>query len=170
MRIKIIGATALLVLAFYPQAAAKTSVKNTVQPFLISKEQQVFPNYTDNYQKTIVEPREAAQKALEEQARILTEQKAQVVYTASTPVYSTNVGGLLAKIKMCESGGNYANMDTGHNGHWGAYQFDFGTWASVGGSGNPANASPSEQDMRAQLLFNLRGTGPWEASRYCWQL
>ena len=68
-------------------------------------------------------------------------------------------GGNLASIRACESGGNYAT-NTG-NGYYGAYQFDQQTWNSVGGSGNPANASPAEQDARAQALINSRGSSPW---------
>lgn len=62
-------------------------------------------------------------------------------------------------LKRCESGGRY-NTDTG-NGYYGAYQFDRRTWRSVGGTGNPAHASPAEQDMRAQLLYSRRGRAPW---------
>jgi hypothetical protein len=65
----------------------------------------------------------------------------------------------LAGLRACESGGNYAT-DTG-NGFYGAYQFDLGTWASIGGSGNPAAASPAEQDYRAALLWRARGSAPW---------
>jgi hypothetical protein len=68
-------------------------------------------------------------------------------------------GGNLASIRACESGGNYST-NTG-NGYYGAYQFDQQTWNSVGGSGNPANASPAEQDARAQALINSRGSSPW---------
>ncbi|MCP4348686.1 MAG: hypothetical protein GY795_24675 [Desulfobacterales bacterium] len=68
-------------------------------------------------------------------------------------------GGALASIRACESGGNYST-NTG-NGYYGAYQFDQGTWESVGGTGNPAHASPGEQDARAQRLMNERGGSPW---------
>ena len=43
----------------------------------------------------------------------------------------------------------------------GAYQFDFRTWLGVGGSGDPALATPAEQDYRAGLLVGLRGLAPW---------
>jgi hypothetical protein len=68
-------------------------------------------------------------------------------------------GGHLAAIRACESGGNYST-NTG-NGFYGAYQFDMSTWASVGGTGNPANASPAEQDKRAAILYSRRGAQPW---------
>lgn len=66
----------------------------------------------------------------------------------------------LAKIRRCESGGNYrAVSSTGR--YRGAYQFDFRTWGGTGGSGDPAEASPAEQDYRALLLLRSRGTRPW---------
>lgn len=68
-------------------------------------------------------------------------------------------GGILARIRACESGGNYST-NTG-NGYYGAYQFDQQTWNSVGGSGSPAAASPGEQDIRAAALLKQRGTSPW---------
>lgn len=65
----------------------------------------------------------------------------------------------LAAIRACESGGNYAT-NTG-NGFYGAYQFTLGTWGVVGGSGNPAAASPREQDVRAYWLLSRYGAGHW---------
>lgn len=68
-------------------------------------------------------------------------------------------GDRFARIRARESGGNYAE-NTG-NGYYGAYQFSLGTWQGVGGTGNPADASPAEQDMRAQMLYDRRGCSPW---------
>lgn len=67
---------------------------------------------------------------------------------------------VLAAIKACESGGNYRAVSPDGT-YRGAYQFDYGTWASVGGSGDPAAASPHEQDRRAALLYRQRGSSPW---------
>ena len=64
-----------------------------------------------------------------------------------------------ASLRQCESSGDYS-IDTG-NGYYGAYQFDQSTWESVGGSGSPADASPSEQDYRALYLYRMRGWSPW---------
>ena len=63
------------------------------------------------------------------------------------------------KLRNCESGGNYA-INTG-NGYYGAYQFDLGTWRSVGGSGMPNEASPATQDAMAYRLWQERGWSPW---------
>jgi hypothetical protein len=65
----------------------------------------------------------------------------------------------LEAIAACESGGNYST-DTG-NGFFGAYQFSQSTWESVGGTGNPAAASPGEQDQRAAMLYAQSGSTPW---------
>ena len=74
--------------------------------------------------------------------------------------YSGGAGGTLAAIRACESGGNYgAVSSTGR--YRGAYQFSYETWAAVGGSGDPAAASPSEQDYRAGLLLARSGSGNW---------
>ena len=68
-------------------------------------------------------------------------------------------GSILSSIAQCESGGN-PSTDTG-NTFYGKYQFTWGTWASVGGSGNPAHASEYEQDLRAAVLYSQAGPGPW---------
>jgi resuscitation-promoting factor RpfB len=69
-------------------------------------------------------------------------------------------GGSLAAIRACESSGNYGAVSS--NGRYrGAYQFDQQTWQSVGGSGDPAAAAPSEQDARASQLRSQRGSNPW---------
>ena len=48
------------------------------------------------------------------------------------------------------------------NGRYhGLYQFSVATWAGVGGSGLPSQASPAEQTQRAQALYNKAGRGQW---------
>lgn len=66
----------------------------------------------------------------------------------------------LRAIAQCESGGNPRAISPGGK-YRGKYQFDFGTWASVGGSGDPAAASEAEQDKRAMILYSRRGAQPW---------
>ena len=65
----------------------------------------------------------------------------------------------LQAIAACESGGN-PSTNTG-NGFYGKYQFTAQTWASVGGTGNPAAASEAEQDQRAAMLYAQQGSSPW---------
>lgn len=66
----------------------------------------------------------------------------------------------LAKIRWCESRNNYTIVSASGR-YRGAYQFDRTTWGGVGGVGDPAAASPAEQDYRALLLLRMRGTRPW---------
>ena len=63
------------------------------------------------------------------------------------------------QLRMCESTNRY-DINTG-NGYYGAYQFDQSTWESVGGTGQPHQASPAEQDYRALILYRERGWEPW---------
>jgi hypothetical protein len=62
-------------------------------------------------------------------------------------------------LRQCESGGNYSE-NTG-NGYYGAYQFNAGTWASLGFPGLPSQAPAAEQDQAAQELQARRGWGQW---------
>lgn len=67
---------------------------------------------------------------------------------------------ILACIRSYEQGADGYATDT-DNGFYGAYQFDWSTWQSVGGSGNPAETSADEQDERAWQLYLRRGLQPW---------
>jgi len=66
----------------------------------------------------------------------------------------------LESIAACESGGDPAAVSS-DGSYRGKYQFDYGTWESVGGSGDPAAAPESEQDYRAALLYSRSGSSPW---------
>jgi hypothetical protein len=68
-----------------------------------------------------------------------------------------------APIAACESGGNPGAIGGG-GAYRGKYQFSYSTWASVGGSGDPAAASEAEQDRRAAILYSpdsQAGASPW---------
>jgi hypothetical protein len=77
-----------------------------------------------------------------------------------TPVSGGAASPQLQAIAACESGGNPSAVGGG-GAFRGKYQFDYGTWASVGGSGDPAAAPEAEQDARAQALLSRSGTSPW---------
>jgi Transglycosylase-like domain len=66
----------------------------------------------------------------------------------------------LEAIASCESGGDPTAVSS-DGSYRGKYQFDFGTWESVGGSGDPAAAPEVEQDYRAALLYTQSGSSPW---------
>jgi hypothetical protein len=67
----------------------------------------------------------------------------------------------LAKLRACESGGNY-RINTG-NGYYGAYQFALATWRGLGYSGYPHQAAPATQDEAVRKLQARSGWGQWPA-------
>lgn len=66
----------------------------------------------------------------------------------------------LEAIASCESGGDPSAVSSDGT-YRGLYQFDYGTWESMGGSGDPAAASVAEQNYRAALLYASAGSSPW---------
>jgi uncharacterized protein YabE (DUF348 family) len=79
----------------------------------------------------------------------------------SAPAPSGSAGGLnWAALAQCESGGN-PNAVSANGLYFGLYQFSISTWQSVGGSGNPTDASSAEQTRRAQILYDRAGSSPW---------
>ncbi|MEX2107125.1 MAG: transglycosylase family protein [Solirubrobacterales bacterium] len=78
--------------------------------------------------------------------------------------FATLPGGVsietLESIASCESGGD-PTVVSADGSYRGKYQFDYGTWESVGGSGDPAAAPEAEQDYRAALLYSRSGSSPW---------
>jgi hypothetical protein len=66
----------------------------------------------------------------------------------------------LDAIAQCESHGNPRAISSSGT-YRGKYQFSFTTWAAVGGKGDPAAASETEQDRRAAILYRKAGAGQW---------
>jgi len=83
--------------------------------------------------------------------------------TATSPTSggTTTPSGALTSIAQCESGGNPSAVSPSGL-YRGKYQFDPGTWSSLGGQGSdPAAASESEQDRVAALLYSQQGGSAW---------
>jgi hypothetical protein len=70
------------------------------------------------------------------------------------------IPGALASIANCESHGNPTAIGGG-GAYRGKYQMSYSTWASVGGTGDPAAAPEAEQDRRAAMLLARAGSSPW---------
>jgi hypothetical protein len=68
--------------------------------------------------------------------------------------------GVLEQIAACESHGNPRAIGGG-GAFRGKYQFTYGTWAAVGGRGDPAAAPEFEQDRRAAILLKRTGGSAW---------
>ena len=84
--------------------------------------------------------------------------------TTTTAAHADPTPDAWAQLRTCESGDNYTIVST--NGrYYGAYQFNLTTWRSVGGTGTPTNATPTEQDYRALYLYRMRGWQPWTCAR-----
>lgn len=85
------------------------------------------------------------------------------------PGGSPDVMQKMYQIMICESGGRTDALEPpggvgGPYGHYGLFQFDPPTWASVGGTGDPRDASSEEQWKRAMMLYAQRGFQPWECA------
>jgi Transglycosylase-like domain len=98
---------------------------------------------------------EAEERAEERRARREREEQ-----FAALPGGISASASTLEAIASCESGGNPAAVSSDGT-YRGLYQFDSGTWESVGGSGDPAAASAAEQTYRAALLYSRSGSSPW---------
>ena len=108
------------------------------------------------------ELRDQAPAEIQEERRELRDDLAEAQEPEPAPApaaEASTASPVLEAIAACESGGD-PTTDTG-NGFYGKYQFDLQTWASVGGTGNPALASEAEQDERAAILYAQRGASPW---------
>jgi hypothetical protein len=73
----------------------------------------------------------------------------------------------LARLRACESGGDYGAVGAGGL-YRGAYQFDQRTWDGVAAGSrpdlvgvDPASATPADQDQMARALYAARGAAPW---------
>ncbi|GAA5119893.1 hypothetical protein GCM10023339_34400 [Alloalcanivorax gelatiniphagus] len=92
--------------------------------------------------------------------KLVKEPRARRVLVGRKPFSVVGADGLnWAALADCESGGNPRAVNPA--GYYGLYQFDLGTWRSVGGSGLPTSASAGEQTYRAKLLYKQRGRSPW---------
>lgn len=94
-------------------------------------------------------------------SRVVTKAPVTEVEKVGTKTLPTNVSQLnWAALANCESGGNPRAVDPSGT-YYGLYQFSVSTWASLGGSGLPSNASSAEQTTRAELLYERSGSGQW---------
>ena len=92
--------------------------------------------------------------------RLHAAQKAKIRKAMNAPFVLGVPRKKLEAIAECESHGDPRAIGGGGL-YRGKYQFHRGTWASVGGTGDPARASELEQDRRAAMLLKQSGSSPW---------
>jgi peptidoglycan hydrolase CwlO-like protein len=98
------------------------------------------------------------QKQIEKQQRVSEQQAEETVEEDLGGPYS-----IPTYIVMCESGGNYAAVNSS-SGAGGAYQIMPSTWEAYGGTGLPQDASKAEQDRIAALIWADSGPGAWSCA------
>jgi uncharacterized protein YabE (DUF348 family) len=108
------------------------------------------------FRVTVTDGVETARELLEETVTRQPVAEQVTVGTMPRPSSALNWAALAA----CESGGR-PDAVSASGAYRGMYQFSRGTWAGVGGSGDPAAASVEEQTMRAQMLYARSGAGQW---------
>ncbi len=113
------------------------------------------------YRVTVVDGVETGREVLSTTVTVPPVAEQATVGTKPKPTVAPTADGLnWAALAKCESGGNPRAVNS-RGGYYGLYQFSLSTWASVGGTGNPIDASPDEQTARAQTLYNKAGAGQW---------
>jgi TolA-binding protein len=149
----------LLILLVFPAAALASGGESTVGPRV--GQAQVVPiaalqRPIDRFRRMVHTI--SLQIKAEERAAARKHQREREEQFAELP------GGVsistLESIASCESGGDPTAVSSDGT-YRGKYQFDYGTWESVGGSGDPAAAPEAEQDYRAALLYTQSGSSPW---------
>ena len=84
----------------------------------------------------------------------------QQVQSLQGNISTAGMGGFQSCVITRESGGRSQVMNS--SGHYGLYQFDYGTWVSGGGSSADfGHASVAEQDRVFASVYAARGTSPW---------
>jgi hypothetical protein len=118
------------------------------------------------YKVTVVDGVETAREKIDTSVTVAPVTEQVSVGTKPKPTNTPSADGLnWAALAKCESGGNPRAVSP--NGRYrGLYQFSMATWSSVGGSGDPIDASPDEQTYRAQLLYNKAGAGQWQCGSH----
>ena len=112
---------------------------------------------TVTYEITMQNGKEVSRKVIQSVTTV--EPQEQVEIVGAKPSFSGDFAAALAKLRACESGGNYANKKNPN--YRGAYQFGYTTWGNKYGIYDPADASPAQQDQAARELYVRRGWQPW---------
>jgi hypothetical protein len=140
----------------HPAAKQRPAAQRSGVPRADHAELPVLDRPGDRFNRSLEAARRRLQRAQAESAQSIQG----IAGSHPTPESVGVSSAALSAIASCESGGDPSAVSADGAYH-GKYQFDYGTWASVGGSGDPAAAPESEQDYRAALLYARAGASPW---------
>ncbi|MCU7558095.1 transglycosylase family protein [Macrococcus sp. TMW 2.2395] len=153
-------------------APVTTPVAQAVQtsaPKAATVPQQAVPQQSAHAAQTQSAPKAVQQtQAVQTQAASQPVQQSAPVQQPATQQTAAQTGGNssvdahLRMIMQRESGGNPAAVNPA--GYYGLFQFSPQTWAAVGGTGNPAQASAEEQWKRARILYTQYGAQHWSTA------
>jgi uncharacterized protein YabE (DUF348 family) len=156
------------VTAVLPHQTKKTDDPNTLVGQQTVTQQGVDGQQATVFRVTTTDGVETARQQVS--TTVVTQPVDQLVTVGTKPKPATSTAtpsadGLnWAALAECESGGNPRAVNPA--GYYGLYQFSKSTWASVGGSGNPIDASAAEQTARAQALYARGGAGQWGCGKH----
>ncbi|MCH4985987.1 LysM peptidoglycan-binding domain-containing protein [Macrococcoides goetzii] len=136
------------------KVAAPVSAPVTTQNTAATAQPQAQP--VQQTQKAVRVQQAPVQKAPVQQT------KRAAVQQTSAPAGNSSVDAHLRLIMQRESGGNPRAVNAA--GYYGLFQFSPQTWAAVGGTGNPAQASEAEQWKRARILYTQHGAQHWSTA------
>jgi hypothetical protein len=122
----------------------------------VDQNQAKIENATFEHFLASIEDKEAEQ----ELSRAVNRERLALARASAPSLDAAGGADAWAKLRNCESGGNYQAVSASGK-YRGAYQFDQRTWEAVGGVGDPVDASPEEQDLRARILYSRSGNRPW---------
>ncbi len=114
---------------------------------------------TVTYEVVMKNGKEESRAEIQSVVTLEPKKQVEVVGSKLTNTFSGSFAEALARLRACESGGNYANKNNPK--YRGAYQYDYSTWANYQGFYDPADAPPAVQDEKAWETYKRRGWQPW---------
>ncbi|TDM39006.1 LysM peptidoglycan-binding domain-containing protein [Macrococcoides goetzii] len=140
------------------KVAAPVSVPVATQNTAATAQPQPQAQPVQQTQKAVRVQQAPVQKAPVQQTKRAAVQQT----SAPAPAGNSSVDAHLRLIMQRESGGNPRAVNPA--GYYGLFQFSPQTWAAVGGTGNPAQASEAEQWKRARMLYTQHGAQHWSTA------
>jgi len=144
-----------------PYRPPVSSVPSSIDGQLLAERVRISRSYERPQSPPVGIPRSAPPPAAKRDIReIPAGRRATPRPVAALPRVPQRDGLDWAALEQCESSGDPRAVSPSGT-YRGLHQFDLQTWRSVGGTGDPIDASPAEQRKRAWMLYLQRGRTPW---------